>query len=317
MANKKKRVDIVSVSVVALTEDNEVPSFERLLQLVDGTDYRLTEKMFELYLRDTAKEDCLLGFVETTQDKDIPPIKNKQTKAFSAVNINVHEEGLAFANVFLYDTILKVLIYEVNRNGCYLQMLKDWLESQWNEEHEDAPIEIHFAAVCRLDEYQRMLRMDSYRKISYEICEPTALLEVLNQEEESLACNLLKSQAEAAANNNINYVSIEQKCDPIKINRNGIQTEWARDFTTLINRLCAIGARSCIKSYKIQGYHMDPESQKPKSVTIDLLQDVIDMCFTIPEVQLQNSLQHTDRKVGIESLYDRVIEELRRIIRMN
>lgn len=317
MANKKKRVDIVSVSVVSLTENHQVPTFESILQLIDRTDYRLDEKIFELYLRDTQKAECILGFVETTQDKDIPPIKNKQTKVFSAVNINVLEEGLAFANVFLYDKNLKVLIYEVNRNGCYLQALKEWLERKWMEEHADAPIEIHFASVCRFDEYQRMLRLDGYRKISFEICEPTALLEALRHEEESLACNLLKSQVEAAANNNINYVSIEQRCDPIHINRDGIQREWTHGCTALFNSLCMTGARSCIRSYKIQGYTIDPESGRRKSITIDLLQDVLDVCFTIPEVQLQNSLQQADRKMGIESLYDRIIEELRNIIGRN
>lgn len=314
MANKKKRVDIVSVSVVPLTENIEAPTFESLLQLVAQTDYRLKEKMFELYLRDTEKEDCILGFVETTQDKDIPPIKNKQTKAVSPVNINVQEEGLAYANVFLYDTDLKVLIYEVNRNGCYLQVLKEWLEDKWAEEHEEAPIEIHFAAVCRFDEYLRMLQMTDYRKISFEICEPTVLLEALRHQEDSLASTLLRSQAEAAAANNINYLTVEQKCDPIRLNRDGIVTGWAHEFTTLINRLCGTGARSCIRSYKVQGYTIDPESDRRKSVTIDLLQDVFDVSISIPEVQVQTSLQQADRKAGIERLYDYVIDELRSII---
>lgn len=317
MANKKKRVDIVSVSVVPLVENQECPTFADLLRLVNGTEHSILGKIHEIYLRDTDRENCLLGFVETTQDKDIPPIKNKQTKALSAVNINVQEEGLAFANVFMFDTDMKVLIYEVNRNGCYLQTLKDLLESKWNSEHDQTPIEIHFAAVCRFDEYQRMLQMTGYRKISYEICQPTLLLEALREEENSLAKNLLKSQAEAAANNNVNYVSIEQKCDPLWINRDGIQSGWAREFSTLVNRLCGGIARSCIRSYKVHGFTIDPESDRPKSVTIDLMQDVFDVCITIPEVQVQTSLQQQERKAGIENLYDRVKGELQVIIGRN
>lgn len=47
------------------------------------------------------------------------------------------------------------------------------------------------------------------------------------------------------------------------------------------------------------------------------MQDVIDVCITIPEVQVQASLQQQERKAGIESLYDRIRDELERIIGIN
>lgn len=74
-----------------------------------------------------------MAFVETTQDSDLPPVKNKQSKELTALDIDSNEEGLAFANILLYDERLNVLVYEINRNGCYLGKLKEWIERRWNE----------------------------------------------------------------------------------------------------------------------------------------------------------------------------------------
>lgn len=314
MANKKKRVDIVSVHIESLVDGVEAPSFTDLLSLLFGKVELYESKIYEFRSLATTLENCKIGLVETIQDKDIPPIKNKETKAFSKVQINTAEEGLAFGNVFLYNTRLQVLIYEVNKNGCYLQTLKELLEKEWIENNEGKEINIVFAAVCRLDEYHRILQMINYRKICYEICSPSEVLNALNVMEDSVYKNLLKSQLDAANDNNINVISIEQKCNPIKINREGIQVNFARGFAGLFNRLCVLGQKKNIKKVKIHGYTLDPESEKQRTVTIDLLADVFDEYITIPEVQVQSSLQVDERKLSIEQLHGRVYDELSSIL---
>lgn len=207
-----------------------------------------------------------------------------------------------------------MLIYEVNKNGCYLQTLKELLEKEWIENNEGKEINIVFAAVCRLDEYHRILQIINYRKICYEICCPSEVLNALNVMEDSVYKNLLKSQLDAANDNNINVISIEQKCNPIKINREGIQVNFARGFAGLFNRLCVLGQKKNIKKVKIHGYTLDPESEKQRTVTIDLLADVFDEYITIPEVQVQSSLQVDERKLSIEQLHGRVYDELSSIL---
>ncbi len=314
MANKKKRVDIVSVRIDSLVEGCVPPAFPDVFALLNATEITQDGKLYEFRSLSTDITDSIIGLVETTQDKDIPPIKNKQTKALSQVQINTATEGLAFANIFLFDTSLNVLIYEVNRNGCYLQIFKELLEHKWAEHHNGNEIQIHIGAVCRLDEYNRMLRINNYRKISYEICSPSEVLRVVRQQEESLSKSLLESQLTAAERNNINIISIEQKCMPVTINKNGMQTGFVREFASLFNNLFGAGQRKNVKKFTVHGYTLDPESEKPHATTINLLADVFDEYISIPEVQVQSSLQVPERKASIETVYNRIHNELSSII---
>lgn len=314
MANKKKRVDIVSIHIDSLVDGCEPPSFIDLYTLLSGTETSQDGKLYEFRTLRTTIANCIEGLVETTQDKDIPPIKNKQTKLFSQVQINTATEGLAFANIFLFDINLNVLIYEVNRNGCYLQTFKDLLERKWAEEHDGNEIHIRLGAVCRLDEYNRMLSIHNYRKISYEICCPSEVLRVVRQQENSLCKSLLESQLTAAERNNINIISIEQKCMPVAINRDGMQAGFVHEFAGLFNSLFGFGQRNNIKKFTVHGYTLDPESEKLHATTINLLADVFDEYISIPEVQVQSSLQVPERKVSIEALYNRIHNELLSII---
>lgn len=314
MANKKKRVDIVCIQIDNVLDGCVPPSFPDLFKLLDGAEISQDGKQYEFRSLETKIAQCIIGIVETTQDKDIPPIKNKQTKKFSPVQIDTNTEGLAFANIFLFDTSLNVLIYEVNRNGCYLQSFIELLEQKWMEQHVDNEIHIRIGAVCRLDEYYRLLRIHNYRKISYEICCPSEVLRVVRQQEESLSKSLLESQLAAADSNGVNIISIEQKCMPVNINRDGMQAGFVHEFAGLFNSLLGAGQRCNIKKFIVHGYTLDPESEKQRTTTINLLADVFDEYIIISEVKVQSSLQVLERKTSIEALYCRVHDELTSII---
>lgn len=312
MANKYKKVDIVSSSI-SIFEGN-APSFEALLNSIWEREFHIGGKLIEFSRLECDINNCIIGFVETMQDKDIPPIKNKETKVFSPVQINTATEGLAFANIFIYDTNRNVLIYEINRNGCYLNSVKEIIEAVWSEEHEDNPIEVHFPLILRRDEYARMLNMTSYRKIAIEIRNPSAMLQALQREEESLHKQLLKSQAESAVAGNSDYITIEQRCDPVHINRQGIQGGYIRGLVDSVNRTVRGDNNISVQKLQVQGYTIDPASEHLKGTTVDLLADKFNERFPIPEVRIQTSLQRPERKEGIISVYNRVLPEIDQII---
>lgn len=312
MANKYKKVDIVSSSVSIF--EGDAPDFQTLLNSIWGREFHLGGKLIEFSRLECDINHCIMGFVETTQDKDIPPIKNKETKVFSPVQINTATEGLAFANIFIYDTNRNMLIYEINRNGCYLQSIKEILENVWAEEHENNPIEVHFPLILRRDEYDRMINMTSYRKIAIEIRNPSAMLQALQREEESLHKQLLRSQAESAVAGNSDYITIEQRCDPIHINRQGIQAGYVRGLIDSVNRAFRENNNISVQKLQVQGYTIDPASEHLKGTTIDLLADKFNERFPIPEVHIQTSLQRPERKDGIIAVYNRVLPEIDLII---
>ena len=120
--------------------------------------------------------------LKTTQDSDIPPKRNKRTGEFSPVNINTNEEGFAYANIFLYDTHRKVLVYEINKNGCFPRQFAEAVYEHWNapvladegegEATQRTRFNLTFPVLARRDEYNRMLRMNYYKKVSVELINP-------------------------------------------------------------------------------------------------------------------------------------------------
>lgn len=112
MKTKKRFVDIVSPTLRYADSINEASfvSFRDILSFMNNKEHRYNEKIFELRLLDTTLNNCVLGIIETTQDSDIPPIKNKTTKVYSSVGINPETEGLAYADVFIYDSLRNSLV---------------------------------------------------------------------------------------------------------------------------------------------------------------------------------------------------------------
>lgn len=316
MPTIKRKVDIVSVEINCFS-DGEKPQFTQLLRFIEADEYYINGKLFELSILDSERQGVAMAFVETTQDSDLPPVKNKQSKVLTALDINPNEEGLAFANILLYDERLNVLVYEINRNGCYLGKLKEWIEKRWNENHENQEIEINFPAIIRQNEYNRVLGMTNYRKLTCKLLNPTQIVREMNNQNESLAEQIIRQQAENGSQTGADFVTIEQNCTLLRLNPHGLSRDFVRgiaDFTR--NMLQHAALRQCVDTIEITGYAIDPESDRQRQKTIDLLADTFDESFSIPEVQLQVNLQREDRKVGILRLYDRIVSELRQIIRV-
>ncbi len=315
MPNIKRKVDIVSVQINCLS-GGVTPTFNQLLSCIEANEYYVNGKLFELSMLDSEVQGVAMAFIETTQDSDLPPVKNKQSKELTALDINPNEEGLAFANILLYDTRLNVLIYEINRNGCYLGKLKEWIERRWNENHEEQEIEINFPAIIRRNEYNRVIGMTNYRKLVCKLLNPTQIVYEMNNHSESLAEQIIRQQAENGIQTGADFVTIEQNCTLLRLNPHGLSRDFVRgvaDFTR--NLLQRTRLRQNVETIEITGYSIDPESNRQKIRTIDLLADTFDESFMIPEVQLQVNLQREDRKAGILRLYERIAPELRQIIR--
>lgn len=315
MPNIKRKVDIVSVHINSLS-GGVTPTFNQLLSCIEANEYYVNGKLFELSMLDSEVQGVAMAFIETTQDSDLPPVKNKQSKELTALDINPNEEGLAFANILLYDTRLNVLIYEINRNGCYLGKLKEWIERRWNENHEEQEIEINFPAIIRRNEYNRVIGMTNYRKLVCKLQNPTQIVYEMNNHSESLAEQIIRQQAENGIQTGADFVTIEQNCTLLRLNPHGLSRDFVRgvaDFTR--DLLQRTRLRQNVETIEITGYSIDPESNRQKIRTIDLLADTFDESFMIPEVQLQVNLQREDRKAGILRLYERIAPELRQIIR--
>lgn len=315
MARKRRGVDVLSVRITTLEEGHEV-RFESILNFLNGRRYvsRDTGKLVEIqYGANIEGGNVIKGVIITTQDSDIPPKRNKMTGQMSAIGINVDVEGLAYANAFLYDIRHKVLIYEVNKNGCYIKQLKEMIYDLWNavnnlNEHRPK-FNIDFVMLARRDEYQRMLRMTYYKQISIELARPHELINNFIAEND-LISNWIQANLANAVSGNADTVLLEQTATSRKLNIEGLSRNL---ITNVINKLFEKVDRPHISKLVVKGYTEDVEDSN-RCRPVDLLTDVFDESFNLSDIAVHSNLQVTERMDGVQAVYDRIIPELNAIL---
>lgn len=313
MAKKKKRnIDVLSVKMT-FREGEENVLFKDVLNYMNGKKFRLGEKIFDLSLLSTNRENCILGLIVTTQDSDIPPKRNKRTGVYSSVQIDTRQEGFAYANIFLYDYGRNVFLYEINRNGCFPNQLKKFIISCWKEDENNILFDLNFPAIVRANEYERMLQMDWYKRIKIELFNPVELQRNITEDSDSIYNNIVRHQVEAGVQTNANTVIIEQIALRKKLNPAGLSRSMIRGLTDVVRMICRDGFRENVQTLEIEGYTYDSEGDR-KCRTIDIIADSFNEFFEITEIRIHNDVQQRERKEGIESLYDKLLPEIRRLI---
>lgn len=233
MAKKRRNVDVLSVNL-RFIDDSHIVSFVDILNYINGREYRCNEKIFNLNMLRTDKADCDLGIIVTTQDSDIPPKRNKNTGNYSPVQINTTEEGFAYANIFLYDHRRNILLYEINRNGCYPNQFREFIYSHWNADEDNVKFDLTFPSVVRANEYARMLRMDRYKKISIQLYNPIELQNCIAEENLSIYENILKHNIEMGTQSNANTITIEQVALRKRINPMGLSRSMVKGLVDAV-----------------------------------------------------------------------------------
>lgn len=318
MKTKKRYVDVLSTK---LKYEDNVPEhgrkkFEDILTFMNGLEFRTSpEKIFELILLQTTIPDCIVGMIVTNQDRDIPPKRDKRTKSFTPIDIDPNTEGLAFANIFIYDKRRNIFIYEINRNGCYPNQFIEFVYRKWNAVEGNIAFDLKFVAVARAHEYTRMLSMHYYKRISVELYNPIEIANCFANEIDSVENRLIRAQIQAGIQANADTVRLEQIAVNKRVNPMGLSKTEVVGLTDTV-KLCLAdrGFRKNIQKLEVEGYTLDPENPRSASKSIDLLTDTFNESFKIPDIRIQVNVQEAERKDGIESVYYRLLSEIKTII---
>ena len=110
--SKNKRIEVVSPHIECYG-DKPVTLID-IINLSNGYKYQTEFKDYEMHLLSTDLQNCSVGIVITGQNKNLPPKRDNITGDFSTLNLNVQKEKLSFGNIFLYDSSLNILFYELN-----------------------------------------------------------------------------------------------------------------------------------------------------------------------------------------------------------
>lgn len=315
MPKKRRRVDVLSVRLSTIENEQSV-QFEDVLSYLNGRRYIMRDTGKQVEVQFNAELDAnniIKGVIITTQDSDIPPKRNKMTGQMSSIGINIEEEGLAYANAFLYDINHKVLIYEVNKNGCYIKQFTEMIYDLWNivdDLNERRPrFNIDFILLARRDEYQRMLRMTYYKQISIELARPQELINSFIGENGSIA-NWIKANLDNAVSGNADTVLLEQTATSRKLNIEGLSRNM---ITNMINTVFERVDRSHVNKLIIRGYTEDVEDSN-RCRPVDLLTDAFDEWFYLNDIAVHSNLQVQERLNGVQNIYNKILPELNAIL---
>lgn len=308
----RKRVDVVAPFIKPINENSENSiSFVEILNLLNGKKYtNPTGKQYEFHLQHTDKLNCLVGIVITTQDKDLAPKKNKFTDEISPIELDPATEGLAYANVFLYDVNLNVLIYEINRNGCFLNNIIDI----YNEEtiSDDEKYNLEFLAVVRKAEYERFLNMYYIKEFELDIAEPRAVLQEFQDAEDSIA-KALRTHLEAGLQANTDKVTLHYTAAGKRANPQGLTRSRIKRLVDAARQILRTPQRGNIDVLRVKGYLEDVENIKSIQ-PINLIADTFRTLYiNLPTAIIHTNLQVDDRKQEIERVYEKIKSELQRI----
>ncbi len=313
MAYKRRNVDVLSVNFRYSDEENRTVLFSDIMQFMNNREFRINEKIFNFNLLNCQVSDCMMAIIVTTQDSDIPPKRNKSTGVYTQVQINTTEEGFAYANILFYDVRRNILLYEVNKNGCFPNQLKEFIYHHWNAEEDNVRFDISFPTVIRANEYQRMLQMDYYKKISIELHSPTELINCFEESSDSIYNNIIKHQINMGVQSNANTITIEQVALQKKVNPMGLSHSMVRGLVDAVKlNIAERGHRFNVQQLRIEGYTSDSEDPN-RCKPIDILADSFNEFFKIPDIQIHTDVQQADRIAGITDLYNRLLPEFRQL----
>jgi hypothetical protein len=313
MATKNRNVDVLSVNFEYPEEETRVVTFSEILQFINGCEYKSEGKIFNVNILKCDIPDCVMTLIVTTQDSDIPPKRNKKTGQYSMVQIDTSEEGFAYANILLYDTKRNILLYEINKNGCFPNQLKELVLNFWNTGDDYVKFNMSFPVVVRANEYQRMLQMDYYKKITIELFEPRQLLKCYHEQNDSVYENIVRHQIDLGVQSNSDTITIEQVALQKKNNPMGLSRSMIKGLVDSIKvNIADKGCLQNIQTLRVEGYTSDSEDPK-KCKQIDIFADSFNESFRIPEVQVHSDVQQLDRMGGITKLYYKLLPEFKQI----
>lgn len=301
MGKKRRNVEVLSVNLQHLDPSSVMnPSFEDILHFLHNKKYQYYGKQFELTLSESTIGTYLVGLIITTQKKEIPPKHKLTSNTFAPVHIE-SDEGLAFANAFLYDPETNVFLYEINKNGCYVNQFIDYIYKQWNADENNIRFSIKFPPILRKTAYERMGKMQYYKKLTLEVYNPSEVIAHLDENSHGMQ-TLLKHQLEGARCSNSNTIKIEQLAISKRQNPSGLAPSYVREAINLFIDTRSKGLRDNIKTLELVGYAQDSEDSK-RLKTIDFIADSFEAWFLINEITIQSDVQPLERKDGILNLY--------------
>lgn len=298
MAKSRKKIE--TLQVILLSDDDFL--FEELLinEDVVEREFKIKGKYVSLRILEK-KPKYIIGLVETSRRNNIPPKKDGKKKQIGKLGLT-QDEGLAYANVFIYEKERRILMYEVNKNGCYLDHFIEYIykccESD-DSDYKNFSIEIN--PVLKTGSYDTVMNMTMHKSFEFRIANPTAVLEAYKHKNDSIsqACEQAQKihsdkaivKYEVSVKGNAKYETTGLAHQPLK-----------RTVDRLLNLLrTPVGAN--IEKIEVGGYEQDSDDNR--ATFIDFVTDRYLKFIELDEPRENSDLLENQRKEKIKTLYNK------------
>lgn len=246
--------------------------------------------------------EYIIGAVITTSISGIPPKHNFNNNCTKGLDLTP-EEGLGYANVFLYYKTKEVILYEFNRNGCYLNAFTELLQQICGHVYRDTYITLEFFPLLQKDTYKRFQTMRLYKKINCVVAKPTKIL--AEKEEHDQANEALSIITKDTEDFNADTVELTYDVN-IKNDSTGLTPSKVKKFVSMVF------GRYELQKLVISGFLEDPENKKVQD--INLLVQALKGELKLKEPKILTTLLLPEREKAIVKVYEKNKGEIDAII---
>ena len=292
----KKALDFFHLNSMTKTD---VQIYSTITSIV-GKQYEYNDCVHEVTHLTEYKPGYCVGIVETTKMKNIPPKKDNISKKVSGLDLN-KTEGIAFANVFLYHKDLRILIYEMNKNGMYASKFIDFINNPDPATKNDITEDVVFTK----NAYKKMMKMVTVKTFDFKITVPYGVkIEHLNETGPMGA--IFKSCKGSDAN------TIECSLALSHERGKGLNLRDIISRTSALLKINKTGQNGVIvDKIEVMGYEKDPDNpNKTNRILLDMIMSKFRGTINLTDQKILVDLQITDRKTEIMKLFKKANPDL-------
>ncbi len=293
-----KKIDTVRVNLKS--ESNF--KFEDILSSsdVDGREYAIKGKDVTLNILENTKA-YIIGLVETSRRFNVPPKKNRTKKKIESIGLLV-DEGLAYANIFVYDKSKRILMYEVNKNGCYIDHFIEFVYKCCSlKSSEFKEIDIEVEAVLSVDGFNKILNMSVKKSIEFKIARPSEIVSLYNDKHGAVAENV--RIAVATHSDRVSAKFEVMMTGQAKHEGKNLAIKPVGVILSQLTQLMVGEHRANLEKLEVVGYEEDSEDNKLSA--IDLVSDRYKKYIKLDEPRDNSDLLEGQRKKEIKELYQK------------
>lgn len=302
----QKKIETLLVEIKSPTEIK----FEDLLlsKDFDGKKQRIQGKGVSIRILDIDNtKNTIVGIVETSRKTNVPAKKDEINDTISDIGLQSHE-SLVYPNIFIYDVKRKLIMYESNKNGCFIDhFILFFYRCAKSENCEFKDFGLTFLPLLNKDEYIRLQRFDYIRSVEMKVANPSEIELSENEANSSLGQVI-------SAGSTMGSTNVTTKFNITSRDKNeGLLRKSVDDILQKARTILLSDKHHNIQKLIVSGYDLDGENPN-KLEPIDLITDRYLKTIELNEPRVNTDLLETPRTFAIKSLHTSCCQDFDEII---